>query len=197
MDWEPPETDDEADRRERAASESAAVLAAQRDLRAFEPVYRRYYRPVFDYCNRRLGDHEAAADASSQVFAKALAGIHGFRSGSVPGWLFTIARNTVIDLYRTQRSQANLEAAGALVDLSPGPHDEAVRSEQRRALVAAVEQLTLEQQQIIELRWAGLSGPEIAAALGLTLSAVKGGQYRAFIRLRGLLSAEHFFEDAS
>ncbi len=197
MDGLPPETVDEADRGARAAGECAAVLAAQRDPRAFEPVYRYYYRPVFEFCHRRLGDHEAAADASSQVFAKALAGIHGFRSGSVPGWLFTIARNVVIDLYRTQRTHSDLDTAGPLVDLSPGPHEQAVRNEQRRKLAAAVEQLTPEQQRIIELRWAGLTGPEIAAALGLTLSAVKGGQYRAFIRLRVLLSAEHFFEDAS
>jgi hypothetical protein len=32
---------------DRAAEESAIVLAAQRDLRAFEPIYQRYYRPIF------------------------------------------------------------------------------------------------------------------------------------------------------
>lgn len=44
------------------------------------PLYERYYRPVFGYCHRRLAHGEAAADATSQTFARALAGIVGFRS---------------------------------------------------------------------------------------------------------------------
>ncbi len=58
----------------RAAEETAMVLLAQRDLRAFEPVYRRYYRPIIRYCFRRLGEGEAAAGATSQTFARAKPG---------------------------------------------------------------------------------------------------------------------------
>lgn len=46
------------DRAVESAAEVAAVLAAQQDLSRFEPVYRRYHRPVFDFCHRRLGDCE-------------------------------------------------------------------------------------------------------------------------------------------
>jgi RNA polymerase sigma-70 factor (ECF subfamily) len=44
-----------------------------------------------------------------------------------------------------------------------------------------------DQRRILELRLAGLSGPETAAALGKTHGAVKIAQHRAFTRLRGLL----------
>ena len=55
-----------------------AVLAARAagDPAAFAPLYARYVRPIYRYCYRRLGTHEAAEDATSQVFAKVLAVRH-------------------------------------------------------------------------------------------------------------------------
>lgn len=190
------EGDLEPDETDRLADEAATLFRAQRDLREFEPLYRRYYRPVFEYCYRRLGDREWAADASSQVFAKALAGVHGFRSGSVAGWLFTIARNTVIDAVRTHRPHQAIDRWFGLSDPGPAPEDQAIANDQRRVLFRAMAILTPEQRGIVELRWAGLTGPEIAEALGLSLSAVKSGQYRAYARLRSLLADEQIFGDA-
>ena len=184
----------------RAAEETAMVLLAQRDLRAFEPVYRRYYRPITRYCFRRLGEREAAADATSQTFARAMAGIDGYRTGSVAAWLFTIARNTVIDLVRYRRPQVDIDAvdsAGGLVDRARLPDDSAIGADQRRALFAAMDRLTPEQRGVVELRLAGLSGQEIADVLGISVSAVKSSQFRAYARLRALLADEHIFGDGS
>lgn len=169
------------------AGEVAAVLAAQHDLARFEPVYRRYHRPVFDFCHRRLGDRERAEDATGQTFARALAGIHGFRSGSVPAWLFTIARHTVIDAVRTHRPHVGLDAVPLIADAAPGPEEHLLAADRRRALTEAMTRLTGDQRAIVELRWAGLTGPEIAETLGLSLAATKSGQYRAYARLRTLL----------
>ncbi len=180
-----------------ADAEVVTLLRAQRDLRAFEPLYRRYYRPVFDYCYRRLGDHERAADASSQVFTKALAGIHGFRSGSVAAWLFTIARNTVIDAVRTHRPHLTLSDAPVIADSAAAPDVAVIAGDRQRLLYQALGRLTADQRAIVELRWVGLTGPEIAGTLGLSLAAVKSGQYRAYARLRTLLAREDLLGDVS
>ncbi len=187
--------DADSDAPDRLMEEAATLIRAQHDLRAFEPIYRHYYRPVFEYCYRRLGEREWAADASSQVFTKALAGIHGFRSGSVAGWLFTIARNTVIDAVRTHRPHQSLDAVFGLSAGAPSPDEQAIANDQRRTLSAALDRLTFEQREIVELRWAGLTGPEIAATLDLSLTAVKSGQYRAYARLRTLLAGEDLLGD--
>jgi RNA polymerase sigma-70 factor (ECF subfamily) len=50
--------------------------------------------------------------------------------------------------------------------------------------------LSDEQQQIIELRLAGLNGPEIAAALGRSAGSVRTAQHRAIARLRALLGSD-------
>src|SRR5215213_5589126 len=65
------------------------VRQAKSDPRAFAPLYSRYFDPVYRYCYRRLGHPEAAADATSQIFAKALAALPGYReeAPSFRSWL--------------------------------------------------------------------------------------------------------------
>ena len=174
---------DEQDRRD--------LFAAQHDLRAFAPIYQRYHQAIFGYCIRRLRDRDLAADATSQTFSKALTGIHGYRSGSVPGWLFAIARNVIIDSVRASRRHTDLEDAEAVPDRDRLPDEAAIASDQERILRDAIQRLTPDQRAVVELRLAGLTGPAIATALGLSIGAVKSSQHRAYARLRTLLRDEH------
>lgn len=189
--------DDDGPGADRAADERETLASAQRDPRAFAPIYQRYYRPIFGYCHRRLEHREAAADATSQTFARALTGIDGFRSGSVPAWLFTIARNVVIDTVRSRRFHVDIDAAIDLSDGRPLLEDDAIADDQQRALFAALRTLTPDQRHVVELRLAGLTSPEIAAVLGTTPGAVKASQHRAYARLRTALADEQIFGDAT
>lgn len=182
--------DDETDRN---ADEAAIVAAARTDLRAFSPLYDRYYDPVFGFCLRRLREREAAADATSQTFARAMAGLPSFRSGSFQGWLFAIARNVVIDTVRRQRPVLDLDTAGAIPDGAALPDERVIDGERRARLQAAIAGLTPDQRDVIELRLAGLRGPEIADALGMTIGAVQSRQFRAYRALRRVLQADPSF----
>ena len=82
-----------------------------------------------------------------------------------------------------------------LRDGRPLPEDDAIASDQQRALFAALRTLTPEQRHVVELRLAGLTSPEIAAVLGTTTGAVKASQHRAYARLRIALADEHIFGD--
>lgn len=57
----------------------AIVARAQRDPAAFAPLYQRYEPIVRGYCQRRLGDPEVAADATSRVFIRVLQALPNFR----------------------------------------------------------------------------------------------------------------------
>lgn len=184
-------TDDPTDTDDLDALDRQTLFEAQHDLRAFAPIYQRYHQAIFGYCFRRLRDRELAADATSLTFSKALTGIHGYRSGSVPGWLFAIARNVVIDSVRASRHHAGLESAEAVPDDERLPDEAAIANDQERALRDAMRQLTADQRAVVELRLAGLSGPAIADALGLSIGAVKSSQHRAYARLRTLLRDEY------
>ncbi len=86
-----------------AGDEAELVARAQREPQAFAPLYARYAEPVYRYCYRRLGSPEAAADATSQTFAQALAALPRYRAGSFRAWLFAIAANVVADAHRRRR----------------------------------------------------------------------------------------------
>ncbi|HEV2529606.1 MAG TPA: sigma-70 family RNA polymerase sigma factor [Thermomicrobiales bacterium] len=189
------DTIDETPDMRRETEDAAALDAARHDPARSAPIYERYDRAIFGYCYRRLGHPEQAADATMQTFARALAGLNGFRAGSVRAWLFTIARNVVIDAARARRTHWPIEAAHAVPDAMPSPDDHAVRSDQERALFVALAVLTPDHRNVVELRLAGLTGPEIAAVLGISHGAVKASQHRAFARLRTLLAAEDIFGD--
>src|SRR5688572_23840865 len=105
------------------ADEDDAVLVerARRDPQAFAPLYGRYVDPIYRYCYRRLGEPEAAADATAQVFAKALAALPGCRADRFRSWLFSIAHNTLADVHRARRGDAPLDEAAEVVDAAPSP----------------------------------------------------------------------------
>ena len=183
---------------EEDADEGVLVARARRDPAAFAPLYRRYYDPVCRFCYLRLGDRDAAEDATSLVFARALAALPRleYREGSFSGWLFTIARNVVANDRRARRRDAPLEEAVDVEDTGPTPEEAAVEAEAHRALRAVLDQLPGAQRQVVELRLAGLTGAEIAATLGKSHAAVRMLQVRAVDRLQALIGSPRSAEEA-
>ena len=75
-------------------------LIAERDLAAFEILYRTYARPVYGLALRRLRDREAAEDATQRAFAEIWRSAATYvpeRDGGAR-WLFTVALNAIVDL---------------------------------------------------------------------------------------------------
>jgi RNA polymerase sigma-70 factor, ECF subfamily len=169
--------------------EAGLVALAQRDPHAFAPLYARYFEVIYRYCYRRLGSAEAAADATSQTFAKALAAVATCRAETFRAWLFAIAHNVLTDGYRNRQFDQPLERAAEIADAAPSPEDLAVLAEERSTLTGLLVRLQPEQRQILELRLAGLTSKEIAAVLGRTPNAIDQAQFRAVNRLRSLLAA--------
>lgn len=163
------------------------VAAAQHALPAFEHLYRRHVQEVYRYCARRLRSEMDAADATSQIFTRALTNIRSCHPASFRPWLYTIARNVVIDHYRAARPTSVLDEALDIADEALGPEDLTILSDQRRTVERALTQLPDGERSVIELRLAGLSAVEIAAALGKTRNAIDQAQFRAIARLRDLL----------
>ena len=173
-----------------AADDATLAVLARRDPRAFAPLYERYLDPVYGYCYNRLRTREAAEDATSQVFYKALAGLAGFRSGSFRAWLFTIAHNVVVDQVRRQPVILPLNPLDDPPDNALTPEELAIGVDERRVLQRALVDLSPDQQRVIELRMVGLSGAEIAGVLGKNVDAIKMLQYRAMLKLRERLNRE-------
>lgn len=182
---------------DRVADDDARDVAlARRDPAAFAPLYERYAQPIYYFCYRRLGNRHDAADATAVTFTRALAALGSFhpdRPGSTfRAWLYTIARNALIDHARSARPHASLDHPDApdLVDRAPSPEDHALGAEAARAVDRLLRRLPERQRAVVELRLAGLRIAEIATALGVTESAAKSLQVRAYRTLRDLVDTD-------
>lgn len=178
----------EADDAVEAVPDDGELLRlAQRDRQAFTLLYQRYLAPVYGYCHLRLGSREAAEDATSETFLRALAALPDYRGGVVAAWLFRIAHHVVIDTYRKRRPHGAITEADELPDPAPTPESNALERDELATLRAAVAQLPADQRTVLELQFAGWSGKQMAAVLGRSHGAVRMLHLRAVERLRQLL----------
>jgi RNA polymerase sigma-70 factor (ECF subfamily) len=173
--------------------EASEIARARRNPAAFAPLYERYVDAIYSYCLIRISDPDQAADMTAQIFTRALGAMPRYtdNSGTFRSWLFSIAHNLLVDTYRKQRDIASLDERDHLylvTDSTPGPEHLALQSDLREAFRGAMQELTGGQREVVELRLAGLTGPEIASVLNMKIAAVKSIQFRAYTRLRELLA---------
>ncbi|WP_435585789.1 sigma-70 family RNA polymerase sigma factor [Micromonospora aurantiaca (nom. illeg.)] len=177
------------------------VTAAQTgDRDAFAELFRRYRPLVFNVIYRRVNNRELAEDLTQDVFLRALKSIERvtWQGRDIGAWLVTIARNIVIDHFKSGRSRLEYTVGDVMAhhlgvdftDHSPegNPAASAVAHLVNVELLTAVKTLTGDQQDVVILRFLhGLSVAETAAAVGKQEGAVKAIQYRACRTLARLL----------
>src|SRR3954471_6392344 len=122
------------------------------DAEAFAAIFDRFHEPVYRFIASRIHRPADAEDLTQLVFVKALEALPRYESRGVPfgGWLFRLARNTVIDHVRTHRETAELEQVLDRPDGDAGPDEVAVTREDIGAVGVALERLTDEQREAIE-----------------------------------------------
>lgn len=159
---------------------------------AFQALYDRHHRAVFNFLLRSLGDRRTAEDLLQETFLRVFAHRGGYRpTAAFRTWLFTIARNLVTDQFRHRRASPDVTGSDALEPLAdpratPLQHAEAQELGER--LQAAVLRLPPSQREVLLLnRFAGLSYDEIAQVTGASPAAVRVTLHRALSRLRELL----------
>ena len=144
---------------------------------------------------RRVSDPEAVEDLVQDVllrFSTAAASGEQFRSLSA--WLDRVARNAVIDHYRTRRRLDPLEEAAELPDPSAWPYpddaDDQAARDLAQCLRPLIEKLPPARRDALVLTdLDGLTQAAAAAALGLSVSGMKSRIQRARLQLRALLTA--------
>lgn len=168
------------------------------DAGAFAELYDLYVDRVYRFVLYRVsGDRALAEDITSEVFVRALRKIKGFtwQGRDVGAWFLTIARNLVLDHFKSGRFR--MEMVGA----DPGegdatkivdPEDEALSRVSQADLYKAIHQLGNEQQEVIYWRFLqGYSVAEAAVAMDKTDGAIKALQYRAVKSLYKLVVVDY------
>jgi RNA polymerase sigma-70 factor (ECF subfamily) len=172
----------------------AELLArvGERDRAAFEILYGRYVRPVFSLALRRLGDRGHAEDAVQEAFAAIWRSASTYRPerGAAGGWLYTVARNAIVDRLRRSGPAADAELP-ELASGDPGPAQQAEDADVSWRVHCALEELQPREREVIELAyWSGMSQSEVAEYLGLPLGTVKTRTRSGLARLASVLEGE-------
>jgi RNA polymerase sigma-70 factor (ECF subfamily) len=170
------------------------AAARQGDPDAIEAVYRRYAPAVHAYFRTRVADPHLAEDLTGDAFVAVLRALPSYQGGpeAFAGWLFTLVRRDFVDHLR--RSARRPESPAETYDERepvPDTADEVLARAEHEGVRAALAQLSPDQQEVLVLRVvAGLTAPEIAAATGRTVGAVKALQHRGLDSLGRLLGRE-------
>jgi len=115
-------------------------------------------------------------------------------------WLFRIGLNKMRDLYRFRRvrqflfgaeSLGDLELAGGVANDEPGPEQQVAARLELARVASTLGKLDTGSREVIVLTAiVGMSQPEAAAVLGLSVKAVEGRIGRARAKLSALLDAD-------
>ena len=192
-----------------ADSDEFLMLAfAGGDAAAFTRLYDRHERATWRFIRHRLGaQHEGAADDVLQEtwISVAKAAPRYVATARFTTWLFTVARNRVIDHLRAQ-SNAMLSIDAPLAgtqaeddgerwadrvaaDASDGPQARIESRQQAQAFLDALAQLPDAQREAFVLQAeGGLSVEEVASATGVGAETAKTRLRYAKARLRTLLA---------
>lgn len=149
------------------------------DVDAFEVLVRRHEGRVYRVALRLLGSDADAQDATQETFVRAWRGLGRFRGESaISTWLFRIVTNRCLNVIVARRPVEGLDLDLPLVGGDPA--EIAEQRERFAAVARSVVSLPPEQRAALVLRdFEGLSYEEVAAALGVSVAAVKGRIHRA------------------
>jgi len=166
---------------------------ASRDKSAFGILYNRYSQLVYNLGNKIVKDHDYAGEVLQSVFFQIWnkAETYNRNKGAVSTWIINITRNKSIDILRkTKKQKLNVD-----LDLdnleSDTNYDFSIseRAEQKDIILKAMESISPEQKEIIELIYfEGYTFKEASEILDIPLGTAKTRIHLGIAKLRDKLS---------
>ena len=184
--------------------------AQQGDNGAFEELLLLHQKKVYNLCLRMSANPDDALDLSQEAFLRAWRSLGQYQfEASFSTWLFRLTSNICIDFLRRKkrRQETSLTesyddsdegAELSVPDAQPGPEQQAITNETKIELARAMEQLSPEHREILQLRVIeDLQYEQIADILGVRVGTVKSRLARARLSFRKILKAGNYFDSAS
>jgi RNA polymerase sigma-70 factor (ECF subfamily) len=162
------------------------------DVAAGGELFQRHFPAIRRFFRNKIAP-EDAEDAIQRVFLACVESRDAFRGeASVRTYLFTIARN---ELYRRIRKNAHDRvraepdlSVASLAALGLSPASVIARDEEHAMVLAALRELPVEQQVMLELKyWERASSADLAAVMGIPEATVRTRLFRARRALREAL----------
>jgi RNA polymerase sigma-70 factor (ECF subfamily) len=170
------------------SSEQALVEAARAgDRAALEQLLENVQSRIYSFGMKMCGDREDAREVVQDTLLAVARSLRDFRGeSSLSTWLYTIARSFCIKRRRHPRPEEPLDFEAA--DPAADPEKAATEQQIERLLLAAMGELEPMYREVLILRdGEGLTAPEAAQVLGISVDAVKSRLHRARVQVRDRL----------
>jgi|SRR5579875_610296 len=167
--------------------------------RRLTELFDQHAREILGFLARRTSDPEAAVDLLAETFAAAFEGRREFRGDdprSERAWLFAIARNQLVDHFRSEQAHGSAVRRLRIErrELTDSEYERieelAGTRELRESVADQVDRLPVEQQDAVRLRLIDeFSYEEVAERLGITQQAARARVSRGLRTLRAALAS--------
>lgn len=175
-----------------AALNRLIVKAKKGDKDAFGEIYIFFQKLIFRFIYFSVRNYELAQDLTQNTFFKAWRALPtvSVSRGSFRAFLFTIARNLIIDWSRT-RKELPLEAIENYPSFED-PQEDIIRKESREVVLKALNNLEIDEKQLITLRFfEELEYEEIGRIVGKKTGAVRVSTHRILKKLKSYIKYKY------
>ncbi len=166
-------------------------LQTKQDPEAFTELYDLYVKRIYRFVFFKVSGHEEAEDITSEVFLRVWNHIAGNKEvKSFSGLLYRVARNCIIDLYRSRASHSNplllSELSEGIEPSDMGKSAEKISvSSEAEEIIKVIKKLKQEYQEVLTLKYVDeLNIDEIAEITGKGKIAVRVTLHRAMKKLK-------------
>lgn len=156
---------------------------------ALTKLYNAYFERIYRFIFYRTSHKETAEDLTEDVFIKLFKSLKNLdQLAAFEGWMFQIARNKVIDYYRSKKQTVALEDVESTLEYETNLVDQVNLKTEQVVFMKLLKELTDEQQQVIKLKFLeDIDNPIIAQMMNKTEGAIRVIQYRAIAKLKELI----------
>lgn len=139
----------------------------------FDALYDEVFPPLYRYCQRLIGDPDAAEDVAQEAFVRLLDREVTGEPPAVRVWLFTVATHLIRDRWRVNQNRRRLlEINPVTPGAGPDPEEETERGQEVAAVRRALDALDARDRELLMMREEGFSYREMAEAVGVQSTSV-------------------------
>ena len=175
------------------SDEQLITQALQGNKHAWLSLLKRYEKLIYNYGMRMTGKNEDALDLMQEVFISVFRNLSTYRGeGSFKSWMFRIAHFRCIEFYRRKRPTQGLDDAPEPISDELSHEQQLSSGEENAKLIHAMQQLSLAQKAVVELKFFGhFTFDEIAVQTGISVNTAKSRLYSALEKLKTILEVDY------
>lgn len=162
--------------------------AQEGDADAYGQIYKKYFHKLYRYCKFNTKNDEHAKDICQEAFVKAWKKLSDFKTDgqwSIQAFLFTIARNLIIDASR-RKKEFGLEEYENL-PTGQDLYEEIDKKEDIKKVRTVLSKLDDIERQIILLRYfEEMPSSEVAQILGVKDGALRVRTFRVMQKMKDI-----------